>query len=134
MCITPLSSFVWKAGHRPNALPRLAGYPESMTQSEKATRLRQLHSGPSILRLCNVWDAASARIVEQAGFPAVATSSAGVAFSLGYPDVEAIPAAEMLAQVRLIARVVSVPVSADLEAGYEDIERTAEGLVDAGAV
>jgi 2-methylisocitrate lyase-like PEP mutase family enzyme len=105
-----------------------------MTQSEKATRLRQLHSGPSILRLCNVWDAASARIVEQAGFPAVATSSAGVAFSLGYPDVEAIPAAEMLAQVRLIARVVSVPVSADLEAGYEDIERTAEGLVDAGAV
>ena len=105
-----------------------------MTQSEKAALLRQLHHGPSILRLCNVWDAASARIVEQAGFPAVATTSAGVAFSLGYPDLEAIPPAEMLAQVRRIARVVAVPVTADLEAGYEDIERTASGLVEAGAV
>jgi 2-methylisocitrate lyase-like PEP mutase family enzyme len=105
-----------------------------MNQAEKAALLRQLHYGPSILRLCNVWDAASARIVEAAGFPAVATSSAGVAFSLGYPDVEAIPAAEMLAQVRMIARAVAVPVTADLEAGYEDIEVTAAGLVEAGAV
>ena len=82
-----------------------------MNQAEKAALLRQLHHGDSILRLCNVWDAASARIVEEAGFPAVATSSAGVAFSLGYPDVEAIPAAEMLANVGRIARVVAVPVS-----------------------
>jgi 2-methylisocitrate lyase-like PEP mutase family enzyme len=105
-----------------------------MNQPEKAALLRQLHHGPSILRLCNVWDAASARIVEQAGFPAVATGSAGVAFSLGYPDGEAIPPAEMLAHVGRIARVVAVPVTADLEAGYEDIERTAAGLVEAGAV
>jgi 2-methylisocitrate lyase-like PEP mutase family enzyme len=105
-----------------------------MTQAEKAALLRQLHYGPPILRLCNVWDAASARIVEQAGFPAVATSSAGVAFSLGYPDLEAIPPAEMLAQVRRVTRAVAVPVTADLEAGYEDIERTAAGLVEAGAV
>jgi len=105
-----------------------------MNQAEKAALLRQLHRGPSILRLCNVWDGASARIVEEAGFPAVATSSAGVAFSLGYPDVEAIPAAEMLANVGRIAHVVAVPVTADLEAGYEDIERTAVGLVEAGAV
>jgi 2-methylisocitrate lyase-like PEP mutase family enzyme len=105
-----------------------------MNQAEKAALLRQLHHGPSILRLCNVWDAASARIVQAAGFPAVATTSAGVAFSLGYPDVEAIPAAEMLAQVRLIARAVAVPVTADLEAGYEDIEATAAGMVEAGAV
>jgi len=109
-------------------------YAGCMTQAEKAAQLRQMHRGPSILRLCNVWDAASARIVERAGFPAVATSSAGVAFSLGYPDVEAIPAAEMLAQVGRIARAVAVPVTADLEAGYEDIERTAIGLVEAGAV
>jgi 2-methylisocitrate lyase-like PEP mutase family enzyme len=109
-------------------------YPEYMNQAEKAALLRQLHHSPSILRLCNVWDAASARIVEQAGFPAVATGSAGVAYSLGYPDGEAIPAAEMLAQVRRIARVVAVPVTADLEAGYEDIEATAAGLVEAGAV
>ena len=105
-----------------------------MNQTEKAALLRQLHQGPSILRLANVWDAASARIVEQAGFPAVATGSAGVAFSLGYPDGEAIPLDEMLGQVRRIVRVVSVPVTADLEAGYDDIEKTAAGLVDAGAV
>ncbi len=72
--------------------------------------------------------------MEQAGFPAIATGSAGVAFALGYPDGEAIPPEEMLGQVRRIARVVSVPVSADLEAGYQNVERTAEGLVEAGAV
>ncbi len=104
-----------------------------MNQREKAALLRRLHYGPSILRLCNVWDAASARIVEQAGFPAAATSSAGVAYALGYPDGEAIPLGEMLAQVQRIARAVSIPVTADLEAGYEDIERTAAGLVQAGA-
>ena len=105
-----------------------------MTQAEKALRLRQLHHGPPILRVCNVWDGASARIVERAGFPAVATGSAGVAFALGYPDTEALPLEEMLAQVRRIARVVSVPVSADLMAGYEDIEKTTAGLVAAGGV
>src|SRR5436309_2476269 len=105
-----------------------------MEQAEKAVRLRQLHQGPRILRLANVWDAASARIVEQAGFPAVATGSAGVAFSLGYPDGEKIPLEEMLGQVRRIARAVSVPVTADLEAGYDDIGKTAAGLVESGAV
>ncbi|TMA10156.1 MAG: isocitrate lyase/phosphoenolpyruvate mutase family protein, partial [Deltaproteobacteria bacterium] len=53
---------------------------------EKADALRRLHAGPSILLFPNAWDVASARIVEQAGFPAVATSSAGVANVLGYPD------------------------------------------------
>lgn len=79
-----------------------------MNQAEKAARLRQLHQGPSILRLANVWDAASARIVERAGFSAIATGSAGVAFALGYPDSEILPLAEMLGQVRRIARVTSV--------------------------
>ena len=105
-----------------------------MTLSDKAALLRKLHRGPSILRIANVWDAASARIVERAGFPAVATGSAGVAFSLGYPDTEALPLEEMLGQVRRIARVVSVPVTADLMAGYTDIETTAAGLIDAGGV
>ena len=105
-----------------------------MTQNEKAALLRQLHRGPSVLQIANVWDGASARIVERAGFPAVATGSAGVAFSLGYPDTEALPLLEMLAQVRRIARVVSVPLSADLMAGYRDIEETVAGLVDAGGV
>ena len=107
---------------------------DSMNQREKAERLRQLHGGPSILRLANVWDAASARLVEHLGFPAVATGSAGVAFSLGYPDSEALPLEEMLGQVRRIARVVSVPVTADLLAGYDDIEKTAAGLIAAGGV
>jgi 2-methylisocitrate lyase-like PEP mutase family enzyme len=84
--------------------------------------------------MANVWDAASAAIVERAAYPALATTSAGIAFSLGYPDGEAIPAPEMLAQVRRIARAVSIPVTADLEAGYDDIEATANGLVAAGAV
>ena len=107
---------------------------DSMTQPEKAAVLRKLHGGPSVLLLPNVWDAASARIVERAGFPAVASSSAGIAFALGYPDGEAIPPAGMLEQIRRIARAVAVPVSADLEAGYGDIEQTAEGLMEAGAV
>jgi 2-methylisocitrate lyase-like PEP mutase family enzyme len=105
-----------------------------MTQSEKAELLRKLHRGPSILRIANVWDGASARIVERAGFPVVATGSAGVAFSLGYPDTEALPLDEMLAQVRRIVRVVSVPVTADLMAGYDDIEQTTAGLIAAGGV
>lgn len=105
-----------------------------MTQAEKAERFRQLHHGPSILRLANVWDGASARIVERAGFPAVATGSAGVAFSLGYPDSEILPLDEMLGQVRRIVRVASVPVTADLMSGYDDIEKTAAGLIAAGAV
>src|SRR5581483_6678264 len=106
----------------------------SMTQAEKAAQFRELHHGPSILRIANVWDGASARIVERAGFPAIATGSAGVAFSLGYPDTEAVPLDEMLSHVQRITRVVSVPVTADLMAGYDDIEKTAAGLVAAGGV
>lgn len=105
-----------------------------MTLAEKAALLRKLHHGPPILRLANVWDGASARLVERCGFPAVATGSAGVAFSLGYSDTEALPLDEMLGQVRRITRAVSVPVSADLMAGWEDVERVAAGLVKAGGV
>ena len=101
-----------------------------MNQADRAALLRRMHQGPPILRLVNVWDAAGARVVERAGFPAVATSSAGVAFSLGYPDGEVIPPGEMLAQVGRIARAVSVPVTADLEAGYRDIEATVAGMED----
>jgi 2-methylisocitrate lyase-like PEP mutase family enzyme len=104
----------------------------------KAERFRVLHEGPRLLVLANVWDAVSARIVEGAGFPAIATSSAAVANSLGYPDGERISRAEMLDVVRRIASKVSVPVSADLEAGYgethDDMAETAAGLIDAGAV
>ena len=57
-----------------------------MSPADKAAALRALHHGPSILVLPNAWDAASARVIEEAGFPAIATTSAGVALSLGYPD------------------------------------------------
>ena len=105
-----------------------------LSPSERADRLRRLHHGPDVLVLPNAWDCASARIFEEAGFPAIATTSAGIAFSLGYPDGERIPRTAMLDAVGRIARVVSVPVTADLEAGYDDIELTAAGLVASGAV
>ena len=104
------------------------------TQAEKAEIFRALHRGPEILVLPNVWDCASARIVEEAGFPAIATTSAGVANALGYPDGERIPAAEMLAAVARIAGCIRVPVTADLEAGYGDVAATAAGLVASGAI
>jgi len=105
-----------------------------MDAREKADLLRGLHAGPRILVLPNAWDVASARIFEAVGAHAVATTSAGVANSLGYPDGEAIPAEEMLAAVARIARAVSVPVTADLEAGYGDPAATAAGAIAAGAV
>ena len=103
-------------------------------QAAKAEKLRQLHHGPKILVLPNAWDAASARIFEDTGFQAIATTSAGVAFALGYPDGQFIPREEMLAAVKKIASSVQVPVTADLEAGYEDVAKTAMSAIEAGAV
>jgi len=103
-------------------------------QAEKASRLRALHHGPEMLVLPNAWDCASARIFEDAGFPAIATTSAGVAFSLGYPDGQRIRPEEMLRAVKRIANCVDVPVTADLEAGYDDPAITTAAVVEAGAV
>ena len=86
----------------------------SKTQRDRAARFRALHHGLEILLLCNVWDPASARIVEEAGFPAVATTSAGVAWSLGYADGEHTPFKEVVATVRRVVAAVGVPVSADI--------------------
>ncbi len=88
------------------------------SQINKAIQFRQLHRGPGILILPNAWDVASARIFEEAGFPALATTSAGIAFSLGYPDGQRIPREEMMARIGRITRAVQVPVTADVEAGY----------------
>ncbi|HET8673168.1 MAG TPA: isocitrate lyase/phosphoenolpyruvate mutase family protein, partial [Thermoleophilaceae bacterium] len=103
--------------------------------TEKAAKLRDLHRPGEPLVLANAWDAASARAVEAAGFPAVATTSAGVAEALGYEDHQDTPPDEMLAAVARIARAVGVPVTADLEGGYglpagELVER----MLEAGAV
>ena len=100
---------------------------------ERAERLRSLHRGP-ILVLPNAWDVASARIVEQAGFPAVASSSAGVAAALGYPDGQLVSRAEMLEMVGRMARALDVPLTADLEAGYGDAGATVAAALEAGAV
>jgi 2-methylisocitrate lyase-like PEP mutase family enzyme len=104
------------------------------TQSEKAEFFCSLHRGPEILVLPNAWDCASARVFEQAGFPAIATTSAGIAFSFGYSDGERIPQDWMLTAVKRISGCVSVPVTADLEAGYGDVAKTTAGLIAAGAV
>ncbi len=104
----------------------------------KALRFLRLHKGPHILVLPNAWDAASARILEEAGASALGTSSAGIAWSLGYPDGQRIPSEEMLDAVRRIVRAVSIPVTADVEAGYgespQEVARTVERLMEAGAV
>jgi 2-methylisocitrate lyase-like PEP mutase family enzyme len=108
------------------------------SQTDKAIQFRLLHRGPRALVLPNVWDVASARIVEQAGFPALATTSAGVAFSLGYPDGQRILPEEMIARIGRIALAVKIPLTADVEAGYgprpEDAARTTREIIQAGAI
>ncbi len=101
---------------------------------ERATTLRRLHDRSRILVLANVWDVASALAVEAAGFPAIATASAGISASLGYRDGEQIPREEMLHVVARIAQAVRVPVTADLEGGYGDPAGTVEAALRAGAV
>lgn len=101
---------------------------------DKARILLELHHGDRILVLPNAWDAGSAKIFAAAGFPAIATTSAGIAFAHGLPDGQRISAGEMLGIVRQIAGAVTVPVTADVEAGYGDIAATVRGVVEAGAV
>ncbi len=79
-----------------------------------------LHQQDTPLLIGNVWDASSAKIVSQLGFKAVGTSSAAIAYTLGYEDGENMPFNELLFMVERIARVVSVPLTVDLEAGYGD--------------
>src|SRR5260221_10613522 len=105
------------------------------SHTTKALQFRQLHRGPGILILPNAWDVASARVFEEAGFEAIATTSAGIAFALGYPDGQRISREEMLTVVRRVAAGVGVPVTADVEAGYghgpEDAARTAREVAEA---
>jgi 2-methylisocitrate lyase-like PEP mutase family enzyme len=86
--------------------------------TDKADAFRAMHHGPPILVLPNAWDAATARLFEQAGYRAVATTSAGVAAALGYPDGGIVPPREMIEAVARIARAVRVPLTADIEHGY----------------
>jgi 2-methylisocitrate lyase-like PEP mutase family enzyme len=104
--------------------------------TDKAAALLALHAGPGFV-LPNAWDAGSARILEQVGFSAIATTSAGIAWSCGVPDGEALDRDRMLEHVARIVAAVGVPVTADLEAGYGDtagdVGRTVARAVDLGA-
>jgi len=105
--------------------------------TEQAFLLRSLHVPGRPLVLANAWDAASARVAEAAGAPVVATTSAGVAWSLGARDGDALDREAAVAAVRRVVAAVSVPVSADIEAGFGDdpagVAETIRGVVAAGA-
>jgi 2-methylisocitrate lyase-like PEP mutase family enzyme len=101
----------------------------------RASALRALHAGARPLVLPNAWDVATARLVEKAGFPVVATSSGAVAATLGYEDNDSMPADDAFGVIGRVARNVSVPVTADVEAGYRLSPRELVArLLDAGAV
>jgi len=108
------------------------------TQREKAEDFRSLHRGKHVLILPNAWDVPSARVFEEAGFPAVATSSAGLMVSLGYPDGEVIDRRELISAVRRIAKVLAVPLSADIVAGFgetpKEVVTTVRRVIEAGAI
>src|SRR5437867_10895609 len=84
----------------------------------RATEFRRLHDGATPLLLPNAWDAGSARMIEACGAAAIATTSAGLAWSRGYPDGNALPPRVLAAAVADIARVLSVPLTVDSEGGY----------------
>ncbi len=107
-------------------------------QRDMATSFLARHRPPPVLLLPNVWDAMSARLFVAAGFDALATTSGGVAWALGYPDGEFVPWAEVVAATARIVRCAQVPVTADIEAGYsaspvEVGEHVAE-IIQAGVV
>jgi 2-methylisocitrate lyase-like PEP mutase family enzyme len=85
-----------------------------------ANTFRQLHANSTPLVLPNAWDAGSARLIEAQGAPAIATTSAGFAWALGYPDGRMLPFAEVAASVGRIVRVLNTPLSVDVEHGYSD--------------
>src|SRR5205085_3576480 len=99
-----------RGGHRPIVA--------RMSQRAQAERFLRQHQGPDVLVVGSAWDAGSAVVFEREGFAAIATSSAGVAFSLGYPDGERLPLDELIAAIARVTRAVRIPVSADVETGY----------------
>ena len=109
------------------------------SQKEKAEAFRKMHhQSDSILVLANAWDVPSARIFQQTGFPAIGTTSAGIAVSYGYPDGQSIGRDKMLEVVARIVKSVSIPVTADVEAGYgetlTEIADTATRVIATGAI
>lgn len=110
----------------------------SQQQVAKAHAFRKMHDRSNVLLLPNAWDAGSARLFASRGFTAIATTSGGVAWSLGYADGEQAPLDEVLAAIARIARVTALPVTADIEAGYGEtaaaVGETVRAVIEAGAV
>jgi 2-methylisocitrate lyase-like PEP mutase family enzyme len=107
-------------------------------KAETATIFHRLHDGPEPLLLPNAWDAGSARLMESLGAKAVATTSAGVAWTHGYPDGDVLPVRMLVSTIVAIARAIRVPLTVDVEGGYSDdpaaVEETVARVVEAGAV
>lgn len=107
------------------------------SQAEKAESFRSLHRG-RILVLPNAWDVPSARVFEDSGFPAVATSSAGLMASLGFADGESIPKRDLMGAVERIAGALGAPLTVDLVSGFgkgpDAVVKTVKETVRAGAV
>jgi 2-methylisocitrate lyase-like PEP mutase family enzyme len=107
-------------------------------QSQFAERFRDMHRGPKLLLLPNAWDAMSARVFAAAGFEAIATTSGGVSWSLGYADGEHAPWNEVVAATARIVRVTRVPVTADIEAGFGEtpdaVMHSVSQIIGAGVV
>ena len=103
-----------------------------------AETFRGLHASTKPLLLANAWDAGSARLIERCGAAAIATTSAGLAWARGYPDGDALPPRILADALAEIARVIAVPLSADIEGGYSvdpgAVRETVAAVVDAGAV
>src|SRR2546430_7400663 len=91
---------------------------QSLTPQEKAQAFRALHQEPRLLVLPNAWDVATARLVEEAGFPAIATTSACIAWALGYADGERISRGEMLAAIRRIVAAARGTATPDVGGGH----------------
>jgi 2-methylisocitrate lyase-like PEP mutase family enzyme len=103
--------------------------------SELATRLLRLHQDPELLTVVNVWDVITAKVVTDVpGTKALATASHSIAASRGYPDGEKIPVEEMIAEIGRITAATTLPVTADLEAGYGNPGDTVRRAIAAGAV
>src|SRR6185312_15125783 len=120
-------------------LKRKRGCPvDRAQQAEMAKAFRARHRAASVLLLPNVWDALSARLFAAAGFEALATTSGGVAWALGYPDGEVAPWDEVLAATARIVRVARVPVTADIESGYgatpAELGAHVAAVIEAGVV
>ena len=107
-------------------------------QTRQAEQFRNMHRGPSLLLLPNAWDALSARIFAAAGFPAIATTSGGVSWAIGFADGEAAPWEEVVAATRRIVQAVEVPVTADIEAGFgetpDQVAKSVSDIIAAGAI